>query len=85
MVFARLNISIIHGGSGLHNRFEHAIWTHGDTAFAAAAFLGVLNDHMLVKPEVHLPQCFVLAFVDTVPAGFTLTGVRADIFCSVSF
>jgi hypothetical protein len=43
-------MSIIHNGSGLDNRFKDAIWTYGDTAFAAAAILGVLNDHMLVKP-----------------------------------
>jgi len=65
-------------------RLEHPIRTHGDAAFAAAAFLGVLDDHMLVKPEVHFPQYAVFAFVDTHPAGFAFAGVRADIVCAVS-
>ena len=75
LVFARLNISLIHGGYGLHNRFENAIWTRGDTASATAAVLGVLNDHMLVKPDVHFSKYVVFAFVDTIPASFTLTGI----------
>ena len=74
----------IHGGSGLHNRLEHSIWTHGDATFAVAAFLSVFNDHVLMKPDVHFPKYVMFAFVYTVPAGFTLTGICEDIFCPVS-
>jgi hypothetical protein len=73
-----------HSCSGLYNRLEHAIRTHGDAAFTASTFLGVFNDHMLVKPYFYFPQHIVFALVDTRPAGFAFAGVRPDMLCAVS-
>jgi hypothetical protein len=78
-------ISTIQRRFGLFNRLKYAIWTHGDAAFASATFLGVPNNHMLVKPDVHFSEYVVFAFVDTIPAGFTLTGIYADMLRAVSF
>jgi hypothetical protein len=83
-IHVKYKILMIHSGSGLHNRLEHLIGTYGDAAFAAAAFLGVFNDHMPVKPEVHFPQYVVFAFFDTRPAGFAFFDVRTDMFCTFS-
>jgi hypothetical protein len=66
---------MIHSSPCLYNRLEHSIWTHGDTASATVAFLCVLDDHMLVKPDVQFTKYVVFAFVDTIPAGFTFAGI----------
>lgn len=66
---------MIHSGPGLYDKPENAIGACGDTAFATAAILGVFNDHMLVKPDVHFTEYVLFAFIDTVPAGFTLAGI----------
>jgi hypothetical protein len=76
--------SLIHGGSGLHNRLEYAVWTHVDAGLAAAAFFSISNDHMLVKPDIHFPQYTVFTFIDTVPAGFAFACVRPYMLCPVS-
>ena len=71
----QLNSSMIHSGPCLVYKPENAIGAYGDTALTPAAVFGVFNDHMLVKPDVHFTEYVVFAFVDTIPASFTLAGI----------
>lgn len=59
--------------------------THSNAAFASVAFIGVFNNHMLVKPDIHFPEYIVFAGFDTIPAGLTLAGIQVDILCASSF